>query len=315
MIFNYSFEDLCRGLRSPRLALGELYELGTKANVNYYQHTQQSNGINVMSEDWDNLVVLDGCRYDLYSQTSSIDGNLRSVTSRGSESWEFMEGNFVGRELHDTVYITSNPHTYKLEEGIFHAIVDLLDDSWDDELRTVPPTAVVEASKHAYERYPNKRLLIHFMQPHFPFIGPTGREIVHKGIEMHREKSERGEARGIWQQLQYGHLNRKTIYEAYHENLLIVLDAVTELLDSLDGRTVITSDHGNLLGDWIGPVPTRAFGHPRYLHVPQLVTVPWHTVTDDSRRRITRSCPAEDDQLAMNSSEVHNRLRNLGYSE
>lgn len=136
----------------------------------------------VMNEDWDNLLILDACRYDIFTDRIDLEGTLESRISMGSTSEEFMERNFVGEQFHDTVYVNANPYIPKLglDDDTFHAVVDCLDD-WDIELETVPPEPVARAARNAHERYSDKRLIIHFMQPHAPFIGEYGREMDNGG--------------------------------------------------------------------------------------------------------------------------------------
>jgi hypothetical protein len=135
-----------------------------------------------MNEDWDNLLILDACRYDMFTDRIDLEGTLESRISMGSTSEEFMERNFVGEQFHDTVYVNANPYIPKLglDDDTFHAVVDCLDD-WDIELETVPPEPVARAARNAHERYSDKRLIIHFMQPHAPFIGEYGREMDNGG--------------------------------------------------------------------------------------------------------------------------------------
>ena len=72
---------------------------------------QNGPGIDVMKEDWDNLIILDACRYDYFKEKQkNIRGELESVVSRGAHSSEFIEKNFLGRKLHDTIYVTANPY-------------------------------------------------------------------------------------------------------------------------------------------------------------------------------------------------------------
>jgi len=40
------------------------------------------------------------------------------------------------------------------------------------------------------------------------------------------------------------------------------------------GKSVITSDHMNLLGERLFPVPTKGYVHPIGLHKPELLKVP-----------------------------------------
>lgn len=57
-------------------------------------------GINIMDEDWDNLILIDACRYDVFANINSINGSLESRISSGSSSREFIEKNFVNKTLH-----------------------------------------------------------------------------------------------------------------------------------------------------------------------------------------------------------------------
>lgn len=50
-------------------------------------------GTNVMSEDWDTLILLDACRYDMFADDASLDGRLESRISRGFTSEEFLDQN------------------------------------------------------------------------------------------------------------------------------------------------------------------------------------------------------------------------------
>jgi hypothetical protein len=61
---------------------------------------------------------------------------------------------------------------------------------------------------------------------------------------------------------------------AYKENLRHVLKNVEDLLEIINGKTVITSDHGNLIGDRLSPIPVRGYGHPSGLRAPELVKDP-----------------------------------------
>lgn len=313
----YTLENVKRVFRDPNLLSGEVRRLrkdALEANAYCYRRFNRSERVDVMAEDWDNLVILDACRYDMFARRASLGDTLTSKLSPGSESWEFMRESFVGRELHDTVYVTSNPHTYKLPDDTFHAVVNLLDDDWDDEHRTVMPETVVERTLEARERYPNKRIISHFMQPHFPFIGETGREIGHAGIEMQLEDDELSDDPHPWNALFYGEdVDERRILDAYVENLDVTLPHVEELIEALDGKSVITADHGNLVGERTFPIPLRAYGHPGGLHKRELIEVPWAVVEADERRTITADPPT--DREGMDDEVVADRLRNLGYAE
>lgn len=283
---------------------------------NAFYRLRQDSPTKVMEEDWDTLLILDACRYDMFEEANDLEGKLEHRISLGSTSEEFLERNFDGKEYFDTVYVNANPYVpyLDLDEGTFHEVVNLLDE-WDEGLQTVHPETVVEAAIEAHHRYPNKRLIVHFMQPHAPFIGPKGRHDETKGWDPNREDpSLQGET--VWQHLR----NEKSVrsdelnqvWEAYKENLEVVLEHVEELLPRLDGDTVITSDHGNLVGERLYPIPSKQrFGHPLGVYHPGLVRVPWFRIDGENSRLIRDDAPKSEESADREVTEE--RLRALGY--
>lgn len=253
-MFKYSLGEIWMGIRNPYLMARAMKKEALRFNGRVSMIGQTP--CHVLEEDWDNLLILDACRYDMFKSQELLDGDLKYRISAGSNSVEFLETNFEGREAHDTVYISANPHTINLPDGTFHRLVNLFATDWDESLETVRPSTVVDATLDAYEQTPNKRLVAHFMQPHYPFIGELGKEIDHRGFS---EESVEGksEEKNVWQLLETGELNRNRVWEAYCENLDIVLEHVEDLLESLPGKTVITADHGNLVGERTYPLPVR----------------------------------------------------------
>lgn len=59
------------------------------------------------------------------------------------------------------------------------------------------------------------------------------------------------------------------VRKAYEENLEIVLNHVAQLLREFRGKIVITSDHGELLGE------NGLYGHPWGMRHPALIEIPW----------------------------------------
>jgi hypothetical protein len=130
-------------------------------------------------------------------------------------------------------------------------------------------------------------------------------------MSLRQEDSNNGEA--VWVRLQRGDLSRESVWKAYRENLELVLDSVKTLLEADTGKAVITSDHGNLLGDWVGPIPTRAYGHPHNLYTDGLLEVPWLIIEGFRRRNIVPEPPIASDRATENT--VEDRLAHLGYVE
>lgn len=97
-----------------------------------------------MNAEWDNLIILDACRFEHFSKVNDISGKLEKVASLGSHTPEWMQENFSGRHG-DTVCVAGNPYysKAKLKEMFgrnpFHYVEDVWDYGWDEELGTVPP--------------------------------------------------------------------------------------------------------------------------------------------------------------------------------
>lgn len=289
-----------------------LHERGENINARFYRLIRRP-GVLVMEEDWDNLIILDGCRYDTFENRNTLDGDLQVRQSRGSSSFEFIQENFQYGNHHDTVYVTANPHVEYVESGTFHDVINLMTE-WDEEVETVPPETVADQALQAQKAYPNKRLIIHFMQPHYPFLGEKGRNIDHRGHNKSM-KNPTLEGGNIWTQLKLGVSNNSVaeVKEAYIENLDIVLDVVDNLHPQLTGKTVVTADHGNLIGDIERPIPIRGYGHPEGLHIDELVRVPWLVIDADERPNIRPDTPEE--QTELDDDMIKSRLQSLGYYE
>jgi len=275
------------------------------------------NGISIFEKDWDNLLILDACRQSAFKQLighTGIDGDLSSRQTLGSCSPEFVQRNFADRELHDLVIVSANLWYHKIQQSggddeystdldVHDLIIvdeynkDDIPDSkahkldLKDGLWTLPEF-VTKYAKRASEQYPDKRLLIHYHQPHTPYIGATGQKYHDKSKPMNVEPH--------------------ALDEAYLENVALVLEEVERLLPTLEGKTAITADHADLLGEWDYPIPIRQYGHPCQTYHPKLVDVPWYVPAFDTRKPITAEPPVEYD-FERDMNTVNQRLRELGY--
>lgn len=258
-------------------------------------------GTNVTDEDWDTLIILDACRYDMYDELTTIPGNVNATNSVGSNTNEFLRRTFSEDTFADTVYVAGNVDPGARANAEFHNILHLWDECWDENLQTVHPEDVASRAIQAAAEFPNKRLVIHFLQPHYPFLGEQGQEF-HK---VHGHKRGR-KADNVWVQLAEGEVDRDTVKEAYWENLEVTLPYVENIIDAVEGKTVITSDHGNALGE------QGLYGHAYPgIFTRSLRKVPWHVIERGERREV-----ADDDILESDSfsdGAVEDRLEQLGY--
>lgn len=279
-------------------------------------------GGKMADRDWDVLIILDACRYDAFEDCISMDGELTKEQSVAPETRSFLEENFSGEELHDTVYVSANPNVPTvIPSETFHSVVPVWKNEWDEELGTVLPSTVTKFARKAAEEYPQKRLIVHYNQPHQPFVGEEGREFMfeHDLRGINALSNRRGLSDKLYYALTYGLLDvsDERIRELYEENLNTVLDSVYELLNDIKGKAIITSDHGELLGDRVGVLPMKGYGHPTQLHVRKLLEVPWFEVPYDQRRKVQAEPRDATNRVDMqeDGEEVKQKLRDLGYMQ
>ncbi|WP_164731990.1 hypothetical protein [Halomicrobium mukohataei] len=270
----------------------------------------------MFERDWDNLLILDACRYDIFEEVNSFRGDLETHCSLGSSSREFVRANFADRTLHDVVVVSANGWYKKISDTSGKINVDVHDlivvdnksvESHKSDIDTVRPDrewilpeAVTNEACDAIERYPNKRIIVHYHQPHTPYIGPTGKEYAGELPQKFDGKEE----------LRTSH---EILRRAYRENLEIVLEEVGGLYPELTGKTVISADHGDLLGERGFPIPVREYGHPSQAYREELVRVPWFNLPFDERKEIIAESPSDNRKNDLSIDEVNERLKKLGY--
>ncbi|MFB6245454.1 MAG: hypothetical protein ABEJ03_03865 [Candidatus Nanohaloarchaea archaeon] len=210
----------------------------------------------VFDMEWDNLIILDACRFDLFKEV--YEGDADSRISVGSSTLEYVEKTFSKGDYNDTVYVTGNPHFHKSQfrnlternvEDVFHSIFHTYQNDWDEDENTVLPDSLIRDAKTAKSLFANKKLVVHFMQPHYPFVNS---DMSKGGIDPELE----GEDESVWRKAEKGIYARDQAWQGYKKNLEFVIDRALELAEDLEGRTLVTSDHGNLVGE------NGLYGHP-----------------------------------------------------
>jgi len=277
---------------------------------------------NVLEREWDYLIVLDAARYDVFADIYEeyLDGDLTKVRSIGSATPEWASRTFTG--THDLTYLSANPfinslgiplkdlkwgassgYEWTASEHI-DTIVDLWQDEWDDELGAITPQAVTEAAKKQLETGYDGRLVVHYLQPHAPFIQEgTGRKMkrikagfddvpetgnappeapdsalgrFRRWIEPKLGNSELAQRLGMLVELDAGSATdiltggiEGTLREYYETNMRLALAETAELVAELDGEVVVTADHGEAFGEH------GVWEHHIETYIPELVEVPW----------------------------------------
>jgi hypothetical protein len=224
----------------------------------------------IFKDDWKTLIILDACRYDSFEQINLIKGELKRVYSAGSSTVEWFHNTF--KDLYyNTIYISANPYINSQKNNKFFKIIDVWNFGWDEMKQTVLPQEVTKIAIQIESIYPEKRKIIHYIQPHFP---PLGEEKIWESWQMARNQQlgktmEKKVPLLVEVIKEYG---REKVYKAYLDNLEIVLREVEELIKRIGGKTIITSDHGEAFGE------NRVFSHPPKSDLEELRVVPYFYV-------------------------------------
>jgi hypothetical protein len=251
-------------------------------------------GNSIFEEEWDHLIILDACRCDMFKKIvrqMGLKGKLEYRNSMGGNTFSFIYNNLRKIKYNyqnDIIYITANPAvsatldhiSKKIQKKFFYKIIDIWKDYWDEKYHTVLPSTLYHCSLIIHKLYPNKRLIIHFLQPHFPYL--KNPSIGEMEIEKSREDAKK-------KRVGYGHFVPKDFFvitsvefyttipsdiqlKLYEENLKIVLSWVKKLVEKLPGKKVITTDHSELFGERF--LIFKVYGHPK-VQIPFLTKVPW----------------------------------------
>ena len=299
----YNLREIRKGLSQPYLIFREFNALITRR---FGLHEHCPKGVDIFEQDWDNLIILDACRYDVFAERADLPGHLERRYSKASATSEFIRANFSDKQLHDTVYVAGNSWILQIQEEInaeVNVIYDVTDNSDRNKLQRL-----THCARDAAERHPNKRLLVHYIPPHHPFVGPTADEHL---------PSYQEQLSDLFNQIQRGdiEISNSVLRRAYEENLDRVLPKVKELLSIFDGKTVVTADHGELLGERTWPIPIQSYSHPAGMYVDELVSIPWLVHETGERKTITEDEPRDEPDRSYSSSDrsIDDRLRDLGY--
>jgi hypothetical protein len=313
----------------------------------------------MMDETWDHLIILDACRHDFFMEVyrDYLEGNLERRDSAGTSTVDWRDKTLAGRH-DDVVYVSSNPYINSampvkgyLGSDHFARVYDVWSTSWDEKRGTVLPASVTRAALLALTENADKRLIVHYLQPHAPYLSldlesagfpvpDLSGERVLTGVD---ERGEKGFRAALLRMLsafcyrtavlgdnpawklrqwlgmapaspmdavrrEYGDKGLRT---AYRENLRMVLKEVRELVRYLAGRIIVTSDHGELLGE-----------KGRYSHFggsddPLLTGVPWLVIEKKDREEpgvtdVGKVHPATGSG-GEDEARIKARLKALGY--
>lgn len=263
-------------------------------------------------EDWDVLVILDACRLDLMREVAAefdfLPAHIDAHTSPASASREFLErhvqANSAAGEIERTALVSGNAFTRErfVQDADWASLDEVWRHSWDDDHGTVLPRSVTDAAIRQHREGGHDRLIAWYMQPHAPFIGAEWSNGFDRK-EGFGNPDGHDDGKSVWYQLRDGEISESQLWAAYKDNLRAVLEEVQLLVENVDGRVVVTSDHGNAIGEY------GIYGHPLYNWAPVLKRVPW--IELQGRGKETHK--PQPQSVGTSDMTVDERLEALGY--
>ena len=286
--------------------------------------SRQPIGTHVLDRDWDVLLILDTWRTDALDAVADeyqFLSNRESIISRGSNSSEWIAQTFTDErsdELSETALITANANTRRvLERGEMpeeHGNAYISFANWNtiplDELLHVEqewtwqnseefshPRPITDRIIEVHRSLRPKRLIAHYHQPHTPYIA--------QALEDGRSRTElhEHESNPMSYLRQGGEFSK--VWEAYLDDLRLVLDEIELILENIDAETVaISADHGEGFGEW-----GFIYGHGPGIPHPIVRRVPWvETSAQDTGTYEPDTEPPSEEKQSMTE-----RLESLGY--
>jgi len=264
-------------------------------------------------DEWDVLVILDACRVDLMREVlpdyDYLPNQIQVRTSPASQSREFLERHTQPkylREMARTALVSGNAFTREsfVQADDWATIDEVWRHSWNDEHGTVLARSVTDAAIRQHRNGDHERLIAWYLQPHVPFVTAEWSDGFDRK-EGFGDPGEHDDGKSVWYQLRDGELAKQKLWNAYQTNLRYVLNDVRLLIENVDGKVVVTSDHGNAIGEY------GIYGHPIYSWAPILKRVMWIELHASDKR----THDPEPEPTAESETTVEERLRALGYTD
>jgi hypothetical protein len=341
-----SLTDFLRKKRTELVEQGPYYAAKTglqEATLKALNPVAQRKATPIWESDAEIILVLDSCRYDLWTDVvgsdrndisslaaygilSDLTVNTESRYSVGSASPQWLSETFGQKykpHWKTAGYVTGNAFSGK-QPGNFRddAVYPLreldlayLDEPWTvawdtGSLEMVEPEVLTDRGLWAWQRKDElgiERLVVHYMQPHVPFRSqPEWNDGWDSKTTFGTESDQ--SKKSEWKKLRDGEIGESEFWEAYRDNLIYVLEEVSRWLNSTNADILITSDHGNAMGEY------GQWGHPPGHANPYIRKVPWVEVKGQKRTQPFKELENEPPAVSgENQEQIESQLEALGY--
>lgn len=228
------------------------------------------------SVDWDILIIFDACRWDYWDEMYGIGKSVESPESCTRDWICTIRDEF---DWSDVSCITANPVICHYGDFL-KEINDVGEKSHQkvNGVPTVPPDSLTSALE-AEAVLKDGRIYAHFVQPHGPYPLATPPLYFHRvrpesdevdvDIEYKLSKTDSSLQEYIESS---DSISWETVREGYRRNLEWAYSSVIDFAESCQSKVVITSDHGEYLGEH------GKYGHDCDYDGDIVRVVPWYEI-------------------------------------
>jgi len=213
----------------------------------------------IYNTDWDLLIVIDDCRFDYFKEVNWLRGTLQPVWSEGSSTAVWFSRTFdrpIGASIVSGHPFFSPVNPRKLSFNAFNSTHYVRRGMPIKKRGIEMGLCPAEYNTDLALGLDEERLIIHYSQPHFPALGEP--KLLYSG-------------RMIYRMVKRGELDMDFVKEAYKGNIRYVLREAERLIRkrNTDGKVIVTSDHGELFGEY------GLYSHPPHMICRELRVIPW----------------------------------------
>ena len=278
--------------------------------------------LSLMEEQWDIAIVLDACRYDTFKEVYREYLPLGKLEKRigASDTFDWLHSAFSGSRTNNIIYVSAHPgiNSKGVAWGGFNAnerfyrVYDAWLSAWDWSIGSSLPDKVARIALKTISKHPQRKTIIHFIQPHFPYRKAPcpskyfdlrcAKRNPELGILLERLLRNLISSLDInfsrfriayWKfkkilglnfledlnEIYWREYSIENLKHFYRDNLEWVLESTVKIVEEFNDRgIVITSDHGEAFGE------NGEFFHLYKTRNPVVRLVPfWHNEIETTR--------------------------------
>lgn len=250
----------------------------------------------INNTDWDILIVLDACRWDVLDTVATVPIEYCISPETSTPSW--LREAEDSKIFSDTYIITANTNYLDFELGA-KELDCISDEAWDHSIGNVPPEPVYETINEYIEK--DKMPIVgHVLPPHAPYITKVGDSWI-TGLSDEDAWNSKNEDVSAQQRMATGKIDMERARKSYISSVKSTWESTEQYISDWiqEGYSVaVTADHGECFGkfeDWF------MYEHPGGCHIKSLTRVPWEIFDQRDEPDNVPSTPKE-------------QLRALGYT-